>query len=111
MEGNPPIPNNDALPMLAADYNYQDPLAKLGPNVLEEGDQPFIDEILRLRRGVELPDVSPFSLDWWRYGPILQEVVARGRQGKYGVPTAQTYFEANRFRPMGIGSGQARMWA
>lgn len=97
------------LKRAAAGYNYgQDPLTSLGvgAGVLDAGDQPYIDEIYGLRRGQQGPGyVNPFSLDWWRAGPVVQQVEANRRQSGYGIPIDQTMYEANRFKPLGIGRG------
>ena len=103
----------EAVPFLASgyDYSYTDPLKTLGQGVFEEGDQEFLDEILAMRRGLQYPRVNPLSLDWWRSGPIQQRVSALGDQGRFGIPEDETYYEANRFRPLGIGRGQVRQGA
>lgn len=77
----------------------------MADELVQEGDQPYLDRVRDIRNSVDIPDANPFSVGFANIAPSVRNRFFAGRQTKYGIPVTDQQFEQQRFALPGTSRG------
>ena len=74
---------------------------------ISAADWPYLQKILALRQGIQLPDANPWDVHFGAEDPILQQYTLNAYGDKFGIPVESLQNETQRkYAIGGLSRGQ-----